>query len=43
MLFSANLENIYTIYIGMLKSELEQNFSNIKGWKIMNETEIFNI
>lgn len=40
---SANPENIYTMYIGMPKSELEQNFSNIKGWEIMNEPEFFNI
>ena len=40
---SSNPENIYTMYVGMPKSELEQNFSNIKGWEIMNEPEIFNI
>ena len=40
---SANPENIYTMYVGMPKSELEQNFSNIKGWEIMNEPEFFNI
>lgn len=40
---SANPENIYTMYIGMPKSELDQNFSNIKGWKITNESDYFNI
>ena len=40
---SANPENIYTMYIGMPKSELDQNFSNIKGWKVTNESDYFNI
>ena len=40
---SANPENIYTMYIGMPKSELDQNFSNIKGWKVTNESNYFNI
>lgn len=40
---SANPENIYTMYIGMPKSELDQNFSNIKGWKVTNGSDYFNI
>lgn len=30
---SSNLENIYTIYLGMPRTDVDANFSNVKGWK----------
>ncbi len=33
---SSNPEVIYTMYTGMSKHDLEQNFSNVTGWKISN-------
>lgn len=36
-----NPELIYTMYIGMPRSDVEQNFSNIKGWEIVSDNTSF--
>ena len=40
---SANPEVLYTMYTGMSKHDLEQNFSNITGWKKSNHSNFFSI
>ncbi len=40
---SSNPEVIYTMYTGMSKHDLEQNFSNVTGWKISNYYNFFSI
>lgn len=40
---SDNPEYIHTMYIGMSKSDLYQNFTNVTGWEISNESNFFAI
>lgn len=40
---STNPEVMYTMYTGMSKYDLEQNFSNITGWKKLNLSNFFSI
>lgn len=38
---SENPELIYTMYLGMPRSEIDYNFSNIKGWGLSNSRSSF--
>lgn len=40
---SSNPENIYTVYIGMPRYDVEANFKNIKGWKVEHATHHYAI
>lgn len=34
---SSNPENIYTLYVGMSRADVEANFSDVKGWTAIRE------